>query len=95
MENVCAGLSIVSTQVRELVSSSFVVSKLRLKKLRQLREIILRYIRTDVLPESVAVGNVSASEQPVEPVFWLTKHDCKSCYGGIGLYHRLGSGVVM
>jgi hypothetical protein len=58
------GFSIVCCQVREPRSSSLVVDKLRLGRLRQLREKLLRYIRVDVLPETVAVGNVSANEQP-------------------------------
>ena len=57
------GFSIVSAQVRELRSSCVVVNKLRLRRLRQLIEILLRYIRVNILLETVAVSNVSANKQ--------------------------------
>jgi hypothetical protein len=58
-------LSVVCSEVREPDSSSVVVDELRLSSLRQLREKLPSYIRIDVLPETVAVGNVSANDNQV------------------------------
>jgi hypothetical protein len=52
-------LSVVCSEVREPDSSSVVVDELRLSSLRQLRKKLPRCIRIDVLPETVAIGNVS------------------------------------
>ena len=56
------GLLIVNVQVREPSSSSLVISKLGLRRLRQLRQILHCYIWIDVLPETVAICNVLANE---------------------------------
>jgi hypothetical protein len=61
-------LSVVCSEVREPDSSSVVVDELRLSSLRQLRKKFPSYVRIDVLPETVAVGNVLANEQPGKPV---------------------------
>jgi hypothetical protein len=63
------GFSVICCQVREPGSSSLVVDKLRLRRLRQLRKKLLRYIRINVLPESVAISNILADEQLVKLVF--------------------------
>jgi hypothetical protein len=77
--------SIVCIQVREPGSSSLVVDKLRLSSLRQLREKLPSYVRIDVLPETVAVGNVSASKQPGKPVVRCVQYDCNARHSGIRL----------
>jgi hypothetical protein len=61
--------SVICSQVREPDSSSLVINELRLSSLRQFRKKLLRYIRIDVLPETVAVSNVSANKQLGKPVF--------------------------
>jgi hypothetical protein len=78
-------LSVVCSQVREPDSSSLVVDELRLISLRQLREKLPSYVRIDVLPETVAVGNVSANKQPGEPVVRRVQYNCDTRHSGIRL----------
>jgi hypothetical protein len=88
------GFSVVYGQVREPGSSSLVVNELRLGRLRQLREKVLRYIRIDLLPETVAVGNVSANEQPGKPVVRRVRYDSNSCHSGLSSHCRGCSRVL-
>jgi hypothetical protein len=60
-------LLVVCSEVRKPSNSSLVVDKLRLSSLRQLRKKLPRYIWINILPEAVAMGNVSANEQPSKP----------------------------
>jgi hypothetical protein len=78
-------LSVVCSQVREPDSSSLVVNKLRLGSLRQLREKLPSYVRINVLPETVAVGNVLANEQLGKLVVRRVQYDCDTRHSGIRL----------
>jgi hypothetical protein len=89
------GLSVVCSQVREPDSSSLVVDELRLSSLCQLREKLPSYVRIDVLPETVAIGNVSANEQPGKPVVRRVQYDCDTRHSGNRLSsHCRGYGRV-
>jgi hypothetical protein len=50
----------------------------------------------DVLPETVAVGNVSANEQPGKPVARHVQYNSDSCHSGVRLssYCRGSSRVL-
>jgi hypothetical protein len=78
-------LLVVCSEVREPDSSSVVVDELRLSSLRQLREKLPSYVRIDVLPETVAVGNISANEQPGKPVVRRVQYDCDTRHSRVRL----------
>ena len=76
--------------MREPGSIKLVVGKLRLRSLCQLRKELTRYVRVDVLPETVAIGNVSANKQPVKPVVWRVEYNRNTRNSGVRLssYYR-------
>jgi hypothetical protein len=78
-------LLVVCSQVREPDSSSLVVNELRLSGLYQLREKLLSYVRIDILPEIMAIGNVSANEQPGKPVVRRVQYNCDTRHSRVRL----------
>jgi hypothetical protein len=78
-------LSVVCSEVREPDGSSVVVNELRLSSLCQLRKKLPCYIRIDVLLETMAIGNVSANEQPGKPVVRCVQYDCDTRHSRVRL----------
>ena len=75
---------VVCSEVREPDSSSVVVDELRLSSLRQLRKKLPRYM-IDVLSETVAIGDISANEQPGKLVVRRVQYDSDTRHSGTRL----------